>query len=65
MAKIDKVLCPFCIFTSKYIDLTITDDGYYICPNCNATFSYEELMHLYTLSQYSIDMKNSKFNPTI
>lgn len=57
MAKIDRVLCPFCIFTSKYIDLILAEDGYYICPNCDATFSYEELMQLYTLSQYNIDMQ--------
>jgi transposase-like protein len=57
MAKIDKVLCPFCIFTSKYIDLIINDEGQYVCPNCNSAFSYEELMQLYSLSQYSGNIK--------
>ncbi len=65
MAKIDKVLCPFCIFTSKYINLTITDEGFYICPGCNATFSYEELMQLYSFTQFTYELKDSKFNPSI
>jgi transposase-like protein len=57
MAKIDKVLCPFCIFTSKYVDLIVTHDGFYMCPACNATFTYEELMQLYSLSQYTIEIQ--------
>lgn len=65
MAKIDKVLCPFCIFTSKYIDLILSDEGYYICPNCNASFSYEELMQLYSFTQYSDEIKNRGLKPTI
>ncbi len=65
MAKFDKVLCPVCIFTSKYIDLILTDDGFYICPTCNATFSYEELMQLYSATQFTLEMKERKFKPTI
>ncbi|OGC39655.1 hypothetical protein A2Y85_03860 [candidate division WOR-3 bacterium RBG_13_43_14] len=65
MAKIDRVLCPFCLFTAKYIDLILTDDGYYLCPSCNASFSYEELMQLYTASQYRIEFKESNFNPGV
>ncbi|HEC78310.1 MAG TPA: hypothetical protein ENI34_04100 [candidate division WOR-3 bacterium] len=61
MAKIDKVLCPFCIFTSKYFDLILTEDGFYICPNCNATFSYEELMQLYSLTQFNFEIKEKPF----
>ncbi len=51
MAKFDRVVCPFCIFTSKYIDLILTQDGDYICPGCNATFLYEELMQILSFSQ--------------
>jgi transposase-like protein len=65
MAKIDKVLCPFCMFTSKYIDLIVTDDGFYICPRCHANLSYEELMQLYSISQYTIEIKKRKFRNTI
>ena len=65
MAKFDKVLCPFCIFTSKYSNLIITEDGYYICSNCNATFSYEELMQLYSLSQFTFEIKENKFKPNL
>jgi transposase-like protein len=39
------------MFTSKYIDLILTHEGHYICPDCNATFFYEELMQLYSFSQ--------------
>ena len=60
MAKFDKVLCPFCIFTSKYIDLTLTNEGFYICPCCTATFSYEELMQLYSFTQFTFEVKESK-----
>ena len=63
MAKIDKVLCPICMFTSKYIDLTLTNDGYYICPKCNVSFSYEELMQLYSFSQFTYEMKGQHFKP--
>jgi len=63
MAKIDKVLCPLCMFTSKYIDLILTDDGYYLCPSCNATFSYEELMQLYSFSQFTTRKKKENQKP--
>ena len=63
MAKIDKVLCPICMFTSKYIDLILTNDGYYICPKCNASFSYEELMQLYSFSQFTYEIKKQNFKP--
>ncbi len=53
MAKIDKILCPFCIFTSRYIDLIVNDEGNYICPECGVSLSYDELMQFYSLSQYS------------
>jgi len=65
MAKFDKVLCPVCIFISKYIDLILTDDGFYICPTCNATFSYEELMQLYSVTQFTLEMKEHKFDSNI
>jgi transposase-like protein len=65
MAKIDKVLCPFCIFTSKFIDLILTDDGYYICPHCHATCSYEELMQLYSFTQFSDELKTREYKPII
>jgi len=61
MAKIDKILCPFCIFTSKYISLIITDDECYICPNCNISFSYEEVMQLYSFAQFTSEVKEEKF----
>uniref|UniRef100_A0A7C4XW11 Uncharacterized protein n=1 Tax=candidate division WOR-3 bacterium TaxID=2052148 RepID=A0A7C4XW11_UNCW3 len=51
MARIDRILCPFCLFTSQYIDLILNQDGEYICPNCSAEFKYEELMHLYSFTQ--------------
>jgi transposase-like protein len=65
MAKIDNVLCPVCLFTSNYINLIITDEEFYMCPKCKATFSYEELMQLYTISQFSYDISktNQKPNP--
>jgi transposase-like protein len=65
MARIDNVLCPVCMFTSNYINLIITDDEIYMCPKCKATFSYEELMQLYTISQftYEINKQNHKPNP--
>ena len=64
MAKLDKVLCPVCIFTSKYIDLILNNDGYYICPNCNVSFSYEELMQLYSFSQFSYEIKKQNLKQT-
>jgi hypothetical protein len=27
MAKVDKVICPICVFTSRYIDLILTNEG--------------------------------------
>ncbi len=65
MAKIDNVLCPVCLFTSNYINLIITDEEYYMCPKCKAAFSYEELMQLYTISQFTYDINklNQKPNP--
>lgn len=62
MAKIDKILCPFCIFTSRYIDLIVNDEGQYLCPNCGVALSYDELMQFYGLSQYSgrINKENLK-----
>ncbi len=64
MATIDNVLCPVCLFTSNYINLIVTDEEFYICPMCKTTFSYEELMQLYTLSQYTYDLGKSKHKPT-
>jgi len=65
MAKIDKVLCPICIFKAKYIDLILTNDGLYICPNCNVSFSYEELMQLYSLTQLSYEVKKNNFKSDV
>jgi transposase-like protein len=65
MAKIDKVLCPYCVFTAKYIDLILTEEGLYICPTCNASFSYEELMHLYSFSQYTYDTKDDQYKQNV
>jgi transposase-like protein len=39
------------------MDLIINDEGQYVCPNCNSAFSYEELMQLYSLSQFSGNIK--------
>ena len=64
MARIDNVLCPVCLFTSNYINLIVTDEEYYVCPKCKATFSYEELMQLYTISQFTYEMKKPKHKPT-
>ncbi|MCX7994699.1 MAG: hypothetical protein N3A65_02850 [candidate division WOR-3 bacterium] len=55
MAKFDKILCPYCLFTSRYVDLIINQDGDYICPQCDSTFFYEEIMQLYGLSNIFID----------
>ena len=63
MAKVERVLCPICMFISHYIDLTITTDGYYICPKCNASFSYEELMQIFSFSQFTYEIKRKTFNP--
>lgn len=57
MAHIDKLLCPYCLFTSKYIDLVINQDGDYVCPECNTTFFYEEIMQLYGLTQIIDDQR--------
>ncbi|MEO0215558.1 MAG: hypothetical protein ABIL70_07015 [candidate division WOR-3 bacterium] len=51
MAKVDRVVCPLCVFNAKYIDLILTQEGNYLCPNCTTTFIYEELMQLYGFSQ--------------
>ncbi len=51
MAHIDKLLCPYCLFTSKYIDLIINQEGDYVCPECSTTFFYEEIMQLYGFTQ--------------
>ncbi len=64
MAKIDNVLCPVCLFTSNYINLIITDEEFYMCPKCKATFSYEELMQLYTVSQFSYDISKTNQKPS-
>ncbi|MDH4210470.1 MAG: hypothetical protein OEV79_03390 [candidate division WOR-3 bacterium] len=64
MAKIDNVLCPVCLFTSNYINLIITDEEFYMCPKCKATFSYEELMQLYTISQFSYDISKTNQKPS-
>ena len=63
MAKVDKILCPFCIFTAKYVDLIFGDEEEYVCPSCQARFTYEELMHLYSFSQYNIDGQDQRFEP--
>ncbi len=59
MAKIEKLLCPNCIFSARYIDLILNEEGIYICPQCNAQFSYDEIMHLYSMSQYTFDIDKS------
>lgn len=63
MARIDKVLCPFCMFVSKYFDLIPTEEGYYLCPSCNATLTYEELMQLYSFGQFSNRKKKEHQKP--
>lgn len=51
MVRFDRILCPFCLFTSKYNDLIMNQDGNYVCPECDATFFYEEIMQLYSFTQ--------------
>lgn len=63
MAKVDRILCPFCIFTAKYVDLIFADDDEYVCPSCAARFSYEELMYLYSFTQYNIEPQDRRFEP--
>ncbi|MBE0433383.1 hypothetical protein IBX73_07960 [candidate division WOR-3 bacterium] len=65
MATIDNVLCPVCLFTSNYISLIVTDEEFYVCPKCKTTFSYEELMQLYTIGQFAYDLNKPKQNPDI
>jgi transposase-like protein len=65
MARIDKVLCPFCMFVSKYIDLILSDEGMYICPSCNATLTYEELMQLYSFGQFNTHKKKEDHTPYV
>ncbi|MEO0205319.1 MAG: hypothetical protein ABIL22_01440 [candidate division WOR-3 bacterium] len=60
MAKFDRILCPFCLFTSKYVDLIINQEGNYICPDCEATFFYEEIMQLYGFTQLFEDRRHEE-----
>ncbi|MGB9720588.1 MAG: hypothetical protein ACPL28_03795 [bacterium] len=60
MAKFDRILCPFCLFTSKYIDLIINQEGNYVCPECEATFFYEEIMQLYGFTQLFEDRRHEE-----
>ncbi len=63
MAKVDKIICPLCVFTSKYVDLILTDDGDYLCPICDANFSYEEIMQLYSFTQLNFEIKERGLKP--
>jgi transposase-like protein len=63
MAKFDRILCPFCLFTSKYIDLIINQDGNYVCPECGSTFFYEEIMQLYGFTQLLDDRRQEGREP--
>lgn len=63
MAKVDKIPCPMCIFTSKYVDLILTNDGYYVCPICDANLSYEEIMQLYSFTQLDFEIQQRDLKP--
>lgn len=59
MAHFDHILCPLCVFTSKYVDLTIGEEGQYLCAICGARFTYEELMQFFMLSHYQVSQKRT------
>ncbi|MEO0094634.1 MAG: hypothetical protein ABIL46_05540 [candidate division WOR-3 bacterium] len=65
MAHFDKILCPYCLFTSKYIDLILNQEGDYICPECNSTFFYEEIMQLYGFNQILEDRRVEDCGPFV
>jgi|UniRef100_A0A7C4XLA9 transposase-like protein len=65
MAHFDKILCPVCLFASKYIDLIINQEGDYICPECNTTFFYEEIMQLYGFTQLIDNKRAEKQGPFV
>ncbi|MEO0136059.1 MAG: hypothetical protein ABIL39_02560 [candidate division WOR-3 bacterium] len=63
MAQFDKILCPYCLFSAKYVDLVVNPEGDYICPECNATFFYEEIMQLYGFTQMFINARPTGQEP--
>lgn len=60
MAKFDKILCPLCLFTAKYVNLVIAEDDTYVCPACNASFSHDEVVQLFGIMYYSYEMKDDR-----